>query len=251
MIDENTILKAENLSMHFGGNRAVDDVSFALQKSEVLAILGDNGAGKSTLIKMIAGVHTPTDGSIFWKGEKLGSQTPQSMRELGIETIYQDLALADNLGIASNIFLGKEIVKKRFGLVEVLDEKEMEKRSDEILDRLKINIPNRKSTVRDLSGGQRQSVAISRAVYWQAALFIMDEPTAALGVKERQNILDLIRMLKSQEISIILISHNLGFVFEVADRLLIMRRGKKISELAVAETSESEVVRLMIGSEKE
>ena len=147
--------------------------------------------------------------------------------------------------------MGKEIVKKRLGLVEVLDEKEMEKQSDAILDRLKINIPNRKSTVRDLSGGQRQSVAISRAVFWQAALFIMDEPTAALGVKERQNILNLIRMLKSQDISIIIISHNLGFVFEVADRLLILRQGKKISELAVSETSESEVVRLMIGSEKE
>ena len=248
MMNRQVILRAENLSKYFGGNHAVQDVSFEIYKGEVVGLIGDNGAGKSTLIKMISGVHKPTYGSIYWMGEKFEETNPREVRNRGIETIYQDLALADNLAVAANLFLGREQMKRLFGIIKILDEKAMHSRAEDILKRLNIEIPNLKATVRDLSGGQRQSVAIGRAIYWEAKLLIMDEPTAALGVKERINILNLINKLKEQEVSVILISHNLTDVFEVTDRLIVMRRGVKMRELLTRETTEGEIVQLMIGS---
>ena len=240
-------LRVERLSKHFGGNHAVENVSFELRGGEVLGLVGDNGAGKSTLVKMISGVHAPTSGAIYWMGKKVEAASPREVRDLGIETIYQDLALADNLGVASNLFLGREIMRRLLGTVEVLDDRRMEAESRRLLDRLRIEIPDLGTTVRELSGGQRQSVAIGRAVFWQARLLIMDEPTAALGVKERTNVLQLIRSLKEREVSVILISHNLGDIFGATDRLLVMRRGVKVGELNTRDTSEREVVHLMIG----
>jgi ABC-type sugar transport system ATPase subunit len=247
-MDREVILRVENLSKYFGGNHAVQDVTFELYKGEVVGLIGDNGAGKSTLIKMISGVYRPTHGSIYWMGAKLEETNPKEVRDLGIETIYQDLALADNLGIAPNLFLGREQMKRLFGVVKILDETTMRSQAEEILKRLNIEIPSLRVSVRDLSGGQRQSVAIGRAIYWEARLLIMDEPTAALGVKERGNILGLIKRLKEQGVSVILISHNLTDVFEVTDRLIVMRRGVKIRELLTPHTTESEIVQLMIGS---
>jgi simple sugar transport system ATP-binding protein len=181
-------------------------------------------------------------------GEQLQETNPKEVRDRGIETIYQDLALADNLGIAPNLFLGREQMKRLLGIFKILDEPSMRSQAAEILKKLNIEVPSLKLSVRDLSGGQRQSVAIGRAIYWEAKLLIMDEPTAALGVMERNNILSLIKRLKEHEVSVILISHNLTDVFAVTDRLIVMRRGVKIRELRTADTTESEIVQLMIGS---
>jgi ABC-type sugar transport system ATPase subunit len=247
-MDRQAILKLECICKYFGGNHAVEDVSFEVYPGEVVGLIGDNGAGKSTLIKMISGVYRPTHGSIYWMGQKLEETNPRVVRDRGIETIYQDLALADNLRVSSNLFLGRERMKRLLGIIEILDEKTMLARAAEILSRLDILIPDLRTTVRDLSGGQRQSIAIGKAIFWEAKLLIMDEPTAALGVGERTNILNLIKKLREQGVSVILISHNLTDVFAVTDRLVVLRRGVKIRELLTRETSESELVQLMIGS---
>ena len=249
-MEEDTLLIVEHLTKYFGGNHAVEDVSFKLRCGEVLGLIGDNGAGKSTLIKMISGVHAPTKGVIYWNGKVMEVTGPREVRALGIETIYQDLALSDNLRVASNLFLGRELMRRSLGFIPVLDERRMEAEAAKLLEKLQIDVPNIRFTVRDLSGGQRQSVAIGRAVYWKAQLLIMDEPTAALGVKERTNVLNLINVLKQQNVSVILISHNLTDVFEVTDRMLVMRRGEKICELNTRDTNEGEIVNLMIGSAK-
>ncbi len=247
-MEREALLRVENLDKWFGGNHAVSDVSFSLYPGEVLGLLGDNGAGKSTLVKMISGVHAPSSGAIWWQGRRMEAASPREVRDLGIETIYQDLALADNLGVAANLFLGREIGARVLGFIEVLDDRRMEEQSRGLLERLRIEIPDLGTTVRELSGGQRQAVAIGRAVFWQARLLIMDEPTAALGVKERTNVLELIKRLKEREVSVILISHNLTDIFAVTDRLLVMRRGSKMGERITRETSEREVVQLMIGT---
>lgn len=249
-MEKEAILRVENVSKYFGGVHAVENFSFELYKGEVLGLVGDNGAGKSTLIKMIAGVLTPNQGNIYWQEKRLADSSPKDVRDLGIETIYQDLALADNLGVPANVFLGREMTKRLFGIVEVLNQKRMESEARETLKRLDIEVESMQTPVRDLSGGQRQSVAVGRALYWDARLLIMDEPTAALGVKERNNILNLIGLLKKEEVSVILISHNLSDIFAVTHRILVMRRGIRVCELTTATTSEAEVVRLMIGSEE-
>ncbi len=248
MAESETILRVENISKNFGGIQAVQGVSFDVHKAEVVGLLGDNGAGKSTIVKMISGVSRPTQGSIYFMGERVDSASPWEIRERGIETIYQDLALADNLEITANMFLGREHLRRVFGL-SFLDEKKMRGQAEEILKKLKIDLSRPRARVRDLSGGQRQSVAIGRAIFWKAKLVILDEPTAALGVRERANVLELIKSLKKEEVSVILISHNLTDVFEVTDRLVVLRRGEKIRELRTKETTEHQVVHLMIGSE--
>ena len=247
-MEREVVLQVKDLTKQYGGIHAVQDVSFDVHKAEVVGLLGDNGAGKSTLVKMISGVTRPTRGAVFFMGERVDSTSPRELRERGIETIYQDLALADNLGVTANMFLGREHLRVLFG-VTLLDEKKMQDQAEKILQGLKINIPNTRTRVRDLSGGQRQSVAIGRAIFWNAKLIILDEPTAALGVRERANVLELIKSLKEQEVSVILISHNLTDVFEVTDRLVVLRRGVKIRELETKHTAEHEVVHLMIGSE--
>jgi simple sugar transport system ATP-binding protein len=199
---------------------------------------------------MISGVLTPNQGNIYWQGKMLGETSPKEVRDLGIETVYQDLALADNLEVPANLFLGKELTKRLLGLIEILDKRTMETEAREALKRLNIELESSRIPVRQLSGGQRQAVAIGRALYWNARLFIMDEPTAALGVKERNNILKLVKLLKGEGISVILISHNLSDIFAVTDRILIMRRGNRVCELETEKTDEAEVVRLMIGLEE-
>ena len=243
------ILRADGLSKRFGGVQALKGVSFDLAPGEVLALAGDNGAGKSTLIKAISGVHQPDEGEIRYRGRRVVMANPHEARELGIETIYQDLALADNLDVGANVFLGREPERRFLGFLPALDRRRMREAAREVLHQLEIDIPPDKLTrpVRTLSGGQRQAVAIGRAIYWQAQVLIMDEPTAALGVPEQRKVMELIRRLKAQGVAIIFISHNLTDIFAVADRILVLRRGVAAGERATAATNGDEIVRLMVG----
>ena len=240
------ILEVRNVTKRFGGLTALDNVSFELYPGEVLALAGDNGAGKSTLIKCISGVHQPSEGQVVFDGRSVQIATPQDSRTLGIETIYQDLALAENLDVGSNVFLGRERTKKVFGVFPVLDRPSMRAASAEVLETLDIQT-RLDRPVRDLSGGQRQAVAIGRAIFWKARVLIMDEPTAALGVPEQRKVVELIHKLKAQGVGIVFISHNLGDIFAVSDRILVLRRGVKAGERLVGETNGDEVVKLMVG----
>jgi ABC-type sugar transport system ATPase subunit len=243
------VLSVRNITKRFGGLTAVRDVSLEIFPGEVVALLGDNGAGKSTLIKCISGVHTPDEGEIFLNGAPAHFARPIDARSHGIETIYQDLALANNLDVSANIFLGREL-KHRYlgGLVRTLDETTMRRESVAALDELEIHFPTLTQPIESLSGGQRQAVAIARAVYWDAKLMIMDEPTNNLGVPEQQKVLELIRKLREQGVPVILITHTLPDVFAVTDRLLVMHRGRKVTEKRTADTSTEELVRYMVGA---
>jgi len=244
------ILRVENLTKRFGGLTAVDNVSLEVNVGEVVGLLGDNGAGKSTLIKVVSGVYSPDEGSVYFKGQKVNFSGPRDARDMGIETIYQDLALAENLDVGSNIFLGREILNNYLGgMVKTLNRKKMREESKAILDRLDIQVPSLTQQIRNLSGGQRQAVAIARSIYWNARLMIMDEPTAALGVHEQRKVLTLVRTLCDQGIPVIIISHNMQDVFAVATRLVVMRRGMKVGERKVSEITPDEVVSMMVGAD--
>ena len=249
MADVQPILQVKDLSKRFGGLVAVDHVSLDIHPGEVVGLLGDNGAGKSTLIKMISGVYKPDGGQILLDGEAVSFSTPLEARRRGIETIYQDLALCENLDASANIFLGRERMRHQLGIFRVLNRPYMLRESRQVLDQLDIRIPELRNPIRLLSGGQRQAVSIARAVYWKAHLMIMDEPTAALGVPEQLKVLELIRTLRNQGVPVILISHNMQDVFAVADRAIVMRRGSKAGEVRISDTNENEVVGLMVGAE--
>jgi simple sugar transport system ATP-binding protein len=224
-------------------------VTLEVRRGEVLGLLGDNGAGKSTLIKMVSGAYTPTDGSIYIDGEEVVIHTPADSRALGIETIYQDLALADNLDPGANIFLGRER-KKRYlgGLIKTVDNEYQANEAEKVLTRLDILVPSMHRPIRAMSGGQRQSIAIARSIYWDAQLMIMDEPTAALGVPEQRKVRELILTLKEQNVPVIVVSHNMQDIFAVADRAIVLRHGAVVGDLKIAETNEEEVVGYMVGS---
>lgn len=244
------LLSAVNLTKRFGGLTAVDHMSLDIRPGEVVGLLGDNGAGKSTFIKMISGVYPADDGEIIFDGQKMSFAGPRDARDRGIETIYQDLALAENLDVGANIFLGREIKKPFIGnLISTVDRKKMLVEAAKILKRLDIQIPSLTQHIRNLSGGQRQAVAIARTIYWNAKMVIMDEPTAALGVSEQRKVLTLVRTLAEQGVPVLLISHNMQDVFAVADRIVVMRRGKKVGELFAHNTTPDEVVSLMVGAE--
>jgi len=247
---ENPMLEVRSLTKRFGGLVAVDQMDMQVYPGEVVGLLGDNGAGKSTLIKMVSGVYHPDGGQIFFQGKEVKMVSPMDALELGIETLYQDLALAENLDAYSNIFLGREKTKPFLGFIKVLDHEFMQEESKKVLNRLEIEIPSLHNQIKTLSGGQRQAVAIGRSIYWNAKLLIMDEPTAALGVHEQRKVLDLVRLLRSQNIPIIVISHQLYDIFSVTDRLVIMRRGKKVAERITKDTTPEEVVGLITGSEE-
>ena len=248
MTDE-SILSARRLSKRFGGVQALSEVSFELASGEVLALAGDNGAGKSTLIKLISGVHLPDTGEIRFKGERTELSHPRIARGLGIETIYQDLSLADNLDIGANVFLGREPERRLLGLLPILDRQRMREQAQAVLESLGIEIGTSEFSrpVRHLSGGQRQAIAIGRAIFWRAELLILDEPTASLGVPEQHKVRELIMRLKRQNVAVIFISHNLAEIFELSDRVLVLRQGRKAGERCVSETDHDEVVKLMIG----
>lgn len=242
------VLRAVGIWKRFGAVQALQDVSLDLYAGEVLGLVGDNGAGKSTLIKVLSGVYSPDRGTIELDGRPVRFSSPRDARAAGIETIYQDLALAENIDVAGNIFLGREM-GYGWGVLRVLARRRMEAEASRVLDRLEIVVPSVRTLARSLSGGQRQAVAIGRAVYWDARIVIMDEPTAALGVRERARVLDLVRRLREGGVAVIMISHSMPDVFAVCDRILVLRRGMKVGERLTAETSEEEIVRLMVGVE--
>jgi ABC-type sugar transport system ATPase subunit len=243
------LLEVQNITKRFGGLVAVNDVSLGVNAGEVVGLLGDNGAGKSTLIKVISGVYQADEGAILFEDKPVRIASPMDALALGIETIYQDLALAENLDTPANIFLGREKVKKFLGLLNVLDHAYMRAESRKVLEKLDIVIPSLRNRIRALSGGQRQAVAICRSIYWNAKFLIMDEPTAALGVAEQRKVIATINLLKSHGLGIIVISHQMHDIFQVADRLVIMRRGQKVAERITSQVSADEVVSLIVGAE--
>lgn len=245
--DTSALLEVRNLSKNFGAVQALKDFSMAIHPGEVVALAGDNGAGKTTMIKAVSGVYAPSSGEILLKGRPVTFASPQDARAQGIETIYQDLALADNLSIGANIFLGREPMRRAFGFLPVLDRKAMADAARETMARLDFHVSRLYAPVSNFSGGQRQAVAIGRAVYWNAQILIMDEPTAALGVPEQRKVLALIRQLKTQGRGVIFISHNLQDIFAVADRIVVLRRGNTAGERTIAETTPDEIVKLMVG----
>jgi ABC-type sugar transport system ATPase subunit len=243
------LLSIKKMTKRFGGLVAVNEVSWDVYPGEVVGLLGDNGAGKSTLIKCISGVYHADEGEIYFEGRRSHFARPIDARQQGIETIYQDLALANNLDVGANIFLGREVKKTYLGgLIRMLDEPHMLRESGVALEGLEIHFPNLEQPIENLSGGQRQAVAIARAVYWDAKLMIMDEPTNNLGVPEQHKVLELIRKLRDQGVPVILITHTLPDVFAVADRLIVMHRGRKVTEKRTAETNTQELVQYMVGA---
>jgi ABC-type sugar transport system ATPase subunit len=243
------LLSVRNMTKRFGGLTAVDNVSFDVARGEVVGLLGDNGAGKSTLIKCISGVHRADEGDIVFEGASVQFSHPIDARRHGVETIYQDLALANNLDVGANIFLGREVKRRYFGgLIKTLDEQHMLKESRRTLDSLQISFPTLTQPIESLSGGQRQAVAIARAVYWDAKLMIMDEPTNNLGVIEQRKVIDLIRTLRGRGVPVILITHILPDVFAATDRVIVMHGGRKVAEKMTAETNTEELVQYMVGA---
>ena len=230
------------LTKWFGGLRAVHDLSLELYAGQVLALVGDNGAGKSTALKMLAGSLRPDAGSILLEGEGVRLLSPRTARTLGIETVYQDLALSDTLEVVQNVFSGRELT--RFGFLRRV---EMTKLTANLLENFKIHIPNVFVQISSLSGGQRQGCAVSRAVSGGSRVLLLDEPTAALGVAERRNVLDLIKHLRDTGIGILIISHNLPDVFEVADRITVLRRGERVGTVAAAEVDAAGLVAMITG----
>ncbi|PIE07618.1 MAG: ABC transporter ATP-binding protein [Rhodobacterales bacterium] len=218
-----------------------------VRAGEVVALAGDNGAGKTTVIKAISGVYPQSSGQIFLNGQEMTFSSPQDARDKGIETIYQDLALADNLSIGGNIFLGREPMTRRFGFIPILDRKAMAEAARETMARLDFHVSRLDAPVSNFSGGQRQAVAIGRALYWNAQVLIMDEPTAALGVPEQRKVLQLVQQLKDEGKAVIFISHNMSDIFAVSDRIIVLRRGVAVGERRISDTTHDEVVMLMIG----
>ena len=241
------ILDVRSVSKRFGGVEALKGVSLSLHAGEVVALAGDNGAGKSTLTKMISGVYRADGGEVRLDGKPTDFATPEAARAEGIETIYQDLALADNLSIGANIFLGREPMRRAFGFLPMIDRRKMAAAAKATMAQLDFHVDRLDAPVGRFSGGQRQAVAIGRAIYWNARVILMDEPTAALGVPEQRKVIALIKMLKAQGRGVLFISHNLQDIFAVSDRIVVLRRGSLAGERRIEDTSHDEVVKLMIG----
>ena len=227
------VVEMRNIIKNFGGVQALRGVDLKLNRNEVLGLIGDNAAGKSTLMKVLSGAYIPTDGKIFIEGKEVHATSPMDARRLGIEMVYQDYALANNLDVAANVFLGREVVRTKLGPLGVMDNHHMEQETLHLLNRLKIDISSVRAKVEKLSGGQRQAVAIARATAFDAKVIIMDEPTAALSVAAIDKVLDLVRELKAQGASIIVISHRLEDIYQVSDRMIVLRRGRKVSDAPV------------------
>jgi simple sugar transport system ATP-binding protein len=240
------VLELTNISKHFGAIQAVNDVSLSLEAGQVVGLMGDNGAGKSTLVKMIAGNFRPSHGTMHLNGVELVLHRPVEARQHGIEIVHQDLALCNNLTAAANVFLGREMCRA-FGPLRVLDYRTMYRRAGEIFRELKSETRSR-DLVKQMSGGQRQAVAIARTMLSEATIVLMDEPTAAISVRQVAEVLNLIRHLRDRGIAVVLISHRMPDVFTVADRVIVMRRGKKVADKQIATSSPEEVTGLITGA---
>lgn len=243
-----TLLEVRNLVKRFGGVHALENASLTITEGESVALVGDNGAGKSTFVKAISGVQPADEGEIALRGKPVTIRSPQDAGRLGIEVVYQDLALADTLDVAGNVFLGEEHRRTHWGLFSMPDNRRMAQETDDTLARLRINIPNKKRFAGTLSGGQRQAVAIGRAIRKEnTQLLVLDEPTAALGVEEVRKVLELLRNLREHKQTMLIISHDLEHVFQVADRVAVMRSGQVIATRETANTSKTDIVRLIVG----
>jgi simple sugar transport system ATP-binding protein len=240
------VLELTNISKHFGAIQAVNDVSLSIEPGQVVGLMGDNGAGKSTLVKMIAGNFLPSHGSMRMDGKEMVLHKPVEARQHGIEIVHQDLALCNNLTAAANVFLGREL-RRGVGPFRILDYASMYKRAGQIFGELKSETRPR-DLVKQMSGGQRQAVAIARTMLSQAKIVLMDEPTAAISVRQVAEVLNLIRHLRDQGIAVVLISHRMPDVFTVADRVIVMRRGRKVADKTIASSSPEEVTGLITGA---
>jgi ABC-type sugar transport system ATPase subunit len=243
-------LEVRNATKRFGPVLALNDISLTARRGEVLALLGDNGAGKSTLIKCISGVHQLDDGDLVIDGASAAPRSPAEARAAGIETVYQDLALFDNLTPAQNFYAGRELAGPSWlpmGL-RFLRSREMEQRTSDVLDRLKVILPKKDATVALMSGGQRQAVAVARASVFARKVVILDEPTAALGLREARKVLDLVAQLRDEGNAVILITHNMEHVTELAQRAVVLRQGRKVGEIVPTRTNQQELVSMIVGA---
>jgi D-xylose transport system ATP-binding protein len=243
------LLSLEGVSKHFGPVQALEGVDFSVRTGEVVALVGDNGAGKSTLVKTIAGINSPDAGTIEFEGRPVKISAPSDAVHLGIATVYQDLALADNLDVVANLFLGHELTSSGVGtLTQALDETSMEHRSHELLEQLAVTIPSVRSEVGGLSGGQRQQVAVARSLLGEPKVVLLDEPTAALGVQQTAQVIELIKRLRQRGLGVVVISHNLADVFAVADRVSVLRLGRNAGEFDIDKVSREDVVAAITGA---
>jgi ABC-type sugar transport system ATPase subunit len=250
MGEREALLKLRDISKAYGSVQAIQNVDFDAYEGEVIALVGDNGAGKSTLVKVISGAHKPDSGEISFEGKACHFDTPLDAKRLGIEIVYQNLGLLENLSITANIFLGREERVKLFGRYQTpfMNFRAMDKQAHALLKQYSMTVDSPKRHVAKLSGGQRQMVAIARGAGWGSRMIVMDEPTAALGVQESKKVLDLVKRLRERGIGVIIISHNLEHVFDIADRITVLRRGQVVGTVKAAESSPSEVVHLITGA---
>jgi len=243
-------ISLRGIGKRFGGVHALQDVDLDIHAGQVLALLGDNGAGKTTLVKLLAGVHRPSAGQILCRGEPVTIHGPKDAHALGIESVFQDLAMVPNLGVTENFFIGREVCTTLIPrLLRWMNNRQMAEEARASLERLHIHIPSLKVSVDSLSGGQRQAVAIARAVHWKANLVILDEPTAALAVPEQRKVLELTRKLASEGVAVVYITHNMLDVLEVSDRIAVMHRGRKAGELMTAQTNQTEIVEMIMSGQ--
>jgi D-xylose transport system ATP-binding protein len=239
------MVEMRGISKRYGGVHALESVDFDVWPAEIHGLVGDNAAGKSTLIMILSGAVAMDEGAIAFEGQPAHIRSPRDAKALGIETVYQDLALADNLDVPANLFLGRELM--RTGPAGwVLDLARMREEARSLLERLKIHLPNLRQRLRDMSGGQRQCVAIARSVYFNARLVILDEPTAALGVKETERVMALVAQMRAHGLAVVMISHNLNHVFDLCDRITVLKTGRVAGSRKVAETTREEIVRLIL-----
>jgi ABC-type sugar transport system ATPase subunit len=251
MSEETPTVEMRNIKKHFGAVQALRGVDLSLGHHEVLGLVGDNAAGKSTLMKVLSGAYIPDDGEILIEGQQAHFTNPEEARRLGIEMVYQDFALANNLDVAANVFLGREAVRWKVGPIRVMNRRLMEEQAKNLIDRLKIDIDSVRYKVENLSGGQRQAVAIGRATAFDAKIIIMDEPTAALSVAAISKVLDLIKTLKAQGGSVIIVSHRLEDIYEVGDRVMVLRHGRKVADRPITgdiHDFREQIVAYMIGA---
>ena len=246
--EQRALLSVQDITKRFGAVSALRGVSFDVFPGEIVAVVGDNGAGKSTTIKMISGVEQPDEGQILFDGQKVALNGPSVAEKLGIQTVYQDLALCDNLDIVSNLYLGRELSRPMLpGKLRVLNRPLMEQQALPVLRELGINLPPLSTPVASLSGGQRQTVAVARAVLWGSKLVMLDEPTAALGVAQTRAVLELVKKLGKSGVGVLVISHNLSDVFEIADRIVVLRLGRTIAQFKKSEVKPEQVVGAITG----
>lgn len=242
------VVEATGIAKHYGGVVALSGANLKVMPGEVVAIVGDNGAGKSTLVKILSGAQPATEGKLHASGREVTFERPSDAREAGIETVYQDLSLAEDLDVLANLFLGREECYFSFGGLSILNRKKMTRRAEQLLSEIGVNVPGVKDIVGGLSGGQRQGVAIARAAGWGSQLIIMDEPTAALGVQETAHVHDIIRTLQRRGVAVLLVSHNMKQVMELSDRIYVFRRGRISAELHTAQTTTDEIISYITGA---